>query len=338
MGPICRLSPWTLQHHGANMSAVSVDAPTSWGQYVGCLRGRSNIMGPICRLSPWTLQHHGANMSAVSLDAPTSWGQYVGCLRGRSNIMGPICRLSPWTLQHHGANMSAVSLDAPTSWGQYVGCLPGRSNIMGPICRLSPWTLQHHGANMSADCHWQLGEEQETGMSQLKKLVTTAPLLAHYDPAMKFTTQCAASSTGLGAALMQEGKSLAYTSRALSDTEAFLFRTFPPINIWSRNRPIISRLRPLSRNPCTNHRRDSKACYFDYFNMSSKSPITLLILYLELISSTETANKDSAHRSSICLSDERHRRNYAMQLTHHDASTQGDHIECWPESRADVNA
>ena len=55
-------------------------------------------------------------------------------------------------------------------------------------------------------------------MSQLKRLVTTAPLLTYYDPAKKLTIQCDASSTGLGAALMQEGKPLAYASRALSDT------------------------------------------------------------------------------------------------------------------------
>ena len=51
------------------------------------------------------------------------------------------------------------------------------------------------------------------------RLVTTAPLLAYYDPAKKLTIRCDASGTGLGAALMQEGKPLAYASRALSDTE-----------------------------------------------------------------------------------------------------------------------
>ena len=39
--------------------------------------------------------------------------------------------------------------------------------------------------------------------------------MAYYDPGKKPTIQC----TGLGAALMQEGKPLAYASRALSDTE-----------------------------------------------------------------------------------------------------------------------
>ena len=86
--------------------------------------------------------------------------------------------------------------------------LPRLSTIMEPIRRLT-----------RQDCNWEWGEEQETAMSQLKRLVTTAPLLAYYDPAKKLTIQCDASSTGLGAALMQEGKPLAYASRALSDTE-----------------------------------------------------------------------------------------------------------------------
>ena len=82
------------------------------------------------------------------------------------------------------------------------------STITEPIRRLT-----------RQDCNWEWGEEQETAMSQLKRLVTTAPLLAYYDPAKKLTIQCDASSTGLGAALVQEGKPLAYASRALSDTE-----------------------------------------------------------------------------------------------------------------------
>ena len=56
-------------------------------------------------------------------------------------------------------------------------------------------------------------------MTKLKKLVTTAPVLAYYDPTKELTIQCDVSSTGLDSALMQEGKPLSYASRALSDTE-----------------------------------------------------------------------------------------------------------------------
>ena len=75
--------------------------------------------------------------------------------------------------------------------------LPLLSSIMEPVRRLT-----------RQDCNWEWGEEHETAMNQLKSRVTTAPLLAY--PAMKLTIQCDASSSGLGAALMQEGKPLAY--------------------------------------------------------------------------------------------------------------------------------
>ena len=56
-------------------------------------------------------------------------------------------------------------------------------------------------------------------MDEIKKLVTTAPILAYYEPKKELVVQCDASSTGLGAVLLQEGKPLGYASRALSATE-----------------------------------------------------------------------------------------------------------------------
>nr|XP_054755667.1 uncharacterized protein K02A2.6-like [Lytechinus pictus] len=53
----------------------------------------------------------------------------------------------------------------------------------------------------------------------IKKLVTSEPLLRYYDPAKDLTLQADASEKGLGAALMQEGCPVAYTSRALTDAE-----------------------------------------------------------------------------------------------------------------------
>ena len=44
-------------------------------------------------------------------------------------------------------------------------------------------------------------------------------MLAYFDPAKELSIQCDASGQGLGAALLQEGRPLAYASRALSDTE-----------------------------------------------------------------------------------------------------------------------
>ena len=176
-------------------------------------------------------------------------------------------------------------------------------------------------------------------MSQLKRLLTTAPLLTYYDPAKKLTIHCDASSTGLGAALMQQGKPLAYASRALSDTEAgyaqiekeclaivFSLERFHKYTLVEKQQysQTTRHLRQLSRSPCTKHRSESKACSFDCYSMTSKSPMdearrcTLLMLYLEHISPTAMTDKDSSHRStpsSICLSANQHCRNYVLQLT-----------------------
>ena len=76
--------------------------------------------------------------------------------------------------------------------------LPQLSSVMEPIRRLT----RH-------DCEWEWAQEQETSMAELKKLVTSVPLLAYYDPSKELVIQCDASSTGLGCTLMQEGTPLA---------------------------------------------------------------------------------------------------------------------------------
>ena len=63
------------------------------------------------------------------------------------------------------------------------------------------------------------GQEQETAIEVMKELVSTAPLLAYYDPHKELVIQCDASSTALCAALIQDGRPLAYASRSLSDAE-----------------------------------------------------------------------------------------------------------------------
>ena len=49
--------------------------------------------------------------------------------------------------------------------------LPQFSSVMEPIRRIT-----------GQDCDWEWAQEQETSMSELKKLVTSVPLLAYYDP------------------------------------------------------------------------------------------------------------------------------------------------------------
>ena len=64
----------------------------------------------------------------------------------------------------------------------------------------------------------QLGRRARDRDESAEEIVITAPLLAHYGPAMKLTIQWDASSTDLGATLMQEAKSR-IRCRVLFDTK-----------------------------------------------------------------------------------------------------------------------
>lgn len=62
---------------------------------------------------------------------------------------------------------------------------------MEPIRRL---TCQDTNVNWT--------EEEENAFREVKRLVTTAPVLSYYDPKVELEIQCDASQTGLGAALL----------------------------------------------------------------------------------------------------------------------------------------
>ncbi|WVZ98377.1 hypothetical protein U9M48_043832 [Paspalum notatum var. saurae] len=60
----------------------------------------------------------------------------------------------------------------------------------------------------------------EEGFQELKKLLTTAPVLAQPDITKPFDVYCDASGQGLGCVLVQEGRVIAYASRQLRKYEA----------------------------------------------------------------------------------------------------------------------
>ncbi|WVZ81590.1 hypothetical protein U9M48_028945 [Paspalum notatum var. saurae] len=64
------------------------------------------------------------------------------------------------------------------------------------------------------------GPKCEEGFRKLKKLLTTAPVLAQPDVTKPFDVYCDASGRGLGRVLMQEGRVIAYASRQLRKHEA----------------------------------------------------------------------------------------------------------------------
>lgn len=86
----------------------------------------------------------------------------------------------------------------------------------------------------------------------VKRLVTTNPVLAYYNPEEDLVIQCDSSGTGVGAALMQNDQPIAYASRAFADTETryapiyrkgnvgsrVFIRTVTSVYIWSAHRGI----------------------------------------------------------------------------------------------------
>jgi hypothetical protein len=62
-------------------------------------------------------------------------------------------------------------------------------------------------------------EECETTFRTLRRLLTTAPVLAQPNMEKPFDVFCDASKTGLGCVLMQEGRVIVYSSRQLRKHE-----------------------------------------------------------------------------------------------------------------------
>jgi hypothetical protein len=65
--------------------------------------------------------------------------------------------------------------------------------------------------------HWD--DKCEKAFHTLRKLLTTAPVLAQPDNTKPFDVYCDTSGTGLGCVLMQNNRVIAYASRALRNHE-----------------------------------------------------------------------------------------------------------------------
>jgi hypothetical protein len=86
--------------------------------------------------------------------------------------------------------------------------LPSLSDICKPLRKLTV-----------KDTVWSWHEIHDRAVEEIKRLVTSEPVLSYYDPACELILQCDASETGLGAPILQQGKPVAYASRALTEVE-----------------------------------------------------------------------------------------------------------------------
>jgi hypothetical protein len=68
---------------------------------------------------------------------------------------------------------------------------------------------------LEKDAKIKYSQQCEEAFLSLKKLLTTAPMLAQPDIEKPIDVYCDASSTGMGGVLMQDGRAIAYASRQL---------------------------------------------------------------------------------------------------------------------------
>ena len=72
---------------------------------------------------------------------------------------------------------------------------------------------------MKEEVPWEWYPEHDDAMQQIKDKLISAPTLSFYDVNKSVTIQADASQNGLGACLLQEGKPVAFASRALTPAE-----------------------------------------------------------------------------------------------------------------------
>ena len=87
--------------------------------------------------------------------------------------------------------------------------MPKLADISAPLRRLT-----------RDDSEFEWNDEAETAFQQIKRLVTQTPVLRYYDASEDLVIQCDASKIGVGCALLQNGRPVAYASRTLSKTES----------------------------------------------------------------------------------------------------------------------
>jgi hypothetical protein len=92
--------------------------------------------------------------------------------------------------------------------GYYRRFIPDFSKIAKPMTEL-----------LKKEAKYQWENKCDEAFHTLRKLLTTAPVLAQPDNTQPFDVYCDASGTGLGCVLMQNDRAIAYASRALRNHE-----------------------------------------------------------------------------------------------------------------------
>ena len=86
--------------------------------------------------------------------------------------------------------------------------IPGLSTLTAPL-----WEL------LKKDTDFSWNHTYDTTFEWIKEAVISDTTLRYFDPSLPMTIQVDASQVGLGAALLQNGKPIAFASKALTETK-----------------------------------------------------------------------------------------------------------------------
>ena len=117
------------------------------------------------------------------------------------------------------------SLPSPTNITELPKVL-GTTTYMAPfIPRLSDVTANLREL-LRKDIDYDWNNSHQKLLQEIKDLICNEMLLHYYDSSKKSVIQVDASSRGLGAALIQESKPIAFASKSLTETEQLLAVVF----------------------------------------------------------------------------------------------------------------
>ena len=86
--------------------------------------------------------------------------------------------------------------------------IPNSSGINQPLRQL-----------LEKDVAWHWDDAQKKRFKELKKAITTAPVLKYYDEKENVMLSVGSSKDALGACILQNGHPIAYASRSLNKSE-----------------------------------------------------------------------------------------------------------------------
>lgn len=79
-------------------------------------------------------------------------------------------------------------------------------------------TLLQKLTETSSGCEWKWTKVKDVSFKHIKTMITEAPVLAYYNPKLPLTLSVDASSKRLRATILQQGRPIAYASRALTSS------------------------------------------------------------------------------------------------------------------------